>query len=47
MIADETPSAVMKHVSDRMSEPDLGAPELYINRELAALELGTPPEENQ
>jgi len=29
----------MNDVSDRMSETDLGAPELYINRELAALEF--------
>src|ERR1700754_2310347 len=40
MIVDEPPSAVVKRPAKRMSEPvDLGAPELYINRELAALEF--------
>jgi polyphosphate kinase len=40
MMTDETPSGVMKGPAKRMSKPvDLGAPELYINRELAALEF--------
>src|SRR6201991_101473 len=40
MMTDKPPSDVVKGSAESMSEPvDLGAPELYINRELAALEF--------
>ena len=39
MIADKPPSGVVSGTVERMSKTvDLGNPELYINRELAALE---------